>query len=232
MAIGHKKRFWLFVFIRTLANTLIVVGVIFSFIAFWPFISSEIRYRWDQWRDQKYSIDTAAVPSSGLGGLLGKPPPIKITPVNKDFGIIIEKIHVNAPVITDVDSTKYAVYIDALNRGVAHARGTGKPGEPTKEGNNNTFLFAHSAINPFYAKKYNAVFYLLRKVEVGNRIVVFYKQKRFDYLVKDKRVVEASDVRYLTEPSKKPLLTLQTCDPPGSSLRRLIITAEPDPKTT
>ena len=225
---AYKKRFWLFVVMRTIANTLIILGVVFSFIAFWPFVNAEMRYWWDQWRHQSYSVDVKAAPSSGFANLLNQPPPIHITPVNKDFSIVIEKIDVNAPIVSDVDSTNYNSYIAALSKGVAQAAGTAKPGEPTTSGNNNVFLFAHSSINPIEARRWNAVFYLLRKLEVGDRVIVFYKQKRFDWLVSEKKVVEANDVKYLTDPSKEPLLTLQTCDPPGSSLRRLIITAKPD----
>jgi sortase A len=214
--------------LRTLANTLIILGLIFSFIAFWPFVSAELKYWWDQWRGQEYSVDAAENKSSGFAALLREPPPIKITPKNTDFGIVVEKVDVNAPILSDVDSTNYSAYIAALSKGVAHAAHTAKPGEPTKEGNQNVFLFAHSAINPIEARRYNSIFYLLRKVEPGDRVIVFYKKKRFDYIVKDKRVVEATDVKYLTEPSSTPLLTLQTCDPPGSSLRRLIVTAEPE----
>ena len=226
---NYKKRFWLFVVMRTAANTLIILGVIFSFVAFWPFVSQELRFWFDQWRGQQYTVDIQAAPtSSSFANLLKEPPPIHITPLNKDFGIVIEKIDVNAPVVADVDSTNYPKYIAALSKGVAQAAGTARPGEPTAQGNNNIFLFAHSAINPIEARRYNSIFYLLRKLEVGDRVIVFYKQKRFDYLVSEKKVVEATDVKYLTDRSKEPLLTLQTCDPPGSSLRRLIITAKPD----
>jgi len=228
VSLNYKKKFWFFVLLRTAANTLIILGVIFSFIAFWPFISAELQYRWNQWRGQEYTVDAVEAKTSGFGNLLKDPPPIHITPVNKDFGIVIEKVGVNAPILANVDSTNYSTYIAALSKGVAQAAGTAKPGEPTKEGNQNVFLFAHSAINPIEARRYNSIFYLLRKLEAGDRVIIFYKQKRFDYIVKDKRVVEATDVKYLTEASGTPLLTLQTCDPPGSSLRRLIITAEPD----
>ena len=44
---AYKKRFWLFVVMRTIANTLIILGVVFSFIAFWPFVNAEVRYWWD-----------------------------------------------------------------------------------------------------------------------------------------------------------------------------------------
>ena len=226
----YKKRFWLFIVLRTIANTLIIAGVIFALVSFWPFISAELRYWFDNFRGVQYVISGDQLPSprkSGFGDLLVAPPPIRIVPVNTDFGIVIEKIDVNSPIVADVNSSNYKEYIAALSKGVAHAKGTAFPGETDKT-NNNVFLFAHSAINPIQAKKYNSVFYLLRKLEVGDRVATFYKGQRFDYIVIDKRVVEATDVRYLTDSSKDPILTMQTCDPPGSSLRRMIVTAKLD----
>ena len=224
----YKRKFWLFVAIRTVANALIIGGVIFAFISFWPFISQELRYWWDNFRGQQYVLageQAQEQKKSGFADLLPAPPPITVVPASTDFGIVIEKIDVNSPVVADVNSGNYKEYIAALSKGVAHAKGTAYPGSKDKS-NNNVFLFAHSAINPIEAKKYNSVFYLLRKVEVGDRIVTFYKGRRYDYIVYDKRVVEATDVKYITDVSKEPILTLQTCDPPGSSLRRLIVTAK------
>lgn len=223
----YKRKFWGFIVIRTIANTLIISGILLAFISFWPFISAEISYWWDNFRGQQYVLagDKTTAKKSGFGDLLKAPPPIQVVPVSTDLGIVIEKIDVNAPILANVDSSNYKEYIAALAKGVAHARGTALPGAATPDGNKNVFLFAHSAINPIEAKKYNSVFYLLRKLEVGDRIVVFYKKKRFDYFVFDKRVVQATDVKYITDKSSNPILTLQTCDPPGSSLRRLIVTA-------
>lgn len=214
--------------IRTIANTLIISGVLFAFISFWPFISAELKYWWDDFRGAQYVIagdQVEAQKKSGFAGLLKAPPPIQVVPVDTNFGLIIEKIDVNSPVVANVNSGVYNEYIAALSKGVAHARGTAVPGSKNAE-NNNVFLFAHSAINPIRAKRYNSVFYLLRKLEVGDRVVTFYQGKRYDYIVFDKRVVQATDTQYLTDNSKDPILTLQTCDPPGSSLRRLIVTAK------
>lgn len=226
---NYKKRFWLFIAIRTIANTLIIAGVLFFLISFWPFISQEVRYWWDNVRGQRYVLagDKVQAQGGGFGNLLKAPPPLTIVPASTDFGIVIEKIDVNSPVVPNVDSSNYNEYIRALAKGVAHAKGTAFPGSTTAE-NNNVFLFAHSAINPIEAKKYNSVFYLLRKLDIGDRVTTFYKGRRYDYIVFDKKVVEATDTQYITNVSKEPILTLQTCDPPGSSLRRLIITAKLD----
>jgi sortase A len=226
----NKKKLWFFVFLRTLANTLIIAGVAFALVSFWPFISAELKYWFDNFRGVQYVIAGDELPApkkSGFGDLLKAPPPIQVVPANTEFGIVIEKIEVNSPIVADVNSWNYKEYIEALSKGVAHARGTAFPGE-TGKSNNNVFLFAHSAINPIQARRYNSVFYLLRKLEIGDRVVTFFKGKRFDYIVFDKRVVEATDVRYLTDASKEPILTMQTCDPPGSSLRRMIVTAKLD----
>lgn len=196
-------------------------------MSFWPFVSLELKYWLNQTRGVEYVIEGEEVEAkeeSPLPPIVAQAKPIKIKPLDKNFGVVIEKIDVNSPVVKNVDSSNYTEYINALQAGVAHAKGTALPGSTTAK-NNNVFLFAHSAINPIEARRYNSVFYLLRKLEKGDRVITFYNGKRFDYEIFDKRVVEATDVRYLTDPSKDPILTLQTCDPPGSSLRRLIVTA-------
>lgn len=202
---------------------MIIGGVIFAFLSFWPFVEQEVWYWWNNaFNDQKQGQASESSPKAEAKDEL---PPLKTKAKSEDFGIIIEKIGVNAPVLANVNAANYNEYIAALAKGVAHARGTAFPGS-TKAENNNVFLFAHSAINAIQAQRYNSVFYLLRKLEKGDRVVTLYKGKRYDYIVREKKVVQATDVRYLTDPSQKPILTLQTCDPPGSNLRRLIITAD------
>lgn len=220
-----RKRFWVFLGVRTAANTLIIAGIAFSFLSFAPFIQQEI---WYWWRTSVLRVtDSGNIEQSiGVSEAEAKSlPSLSVKPKNKEFGIVIQKIGVNAPVVANVNAASYSEYIAALSAGVAQARGTAAPGS-TKAANNNVFLFAHSAINAIQAREYNSIFYLLRKLEKGDRVSTFYEGKRFDYIVSSKKVVQATDVRYLTDPSKKPILTLQTCDPPGSSLRRLIITAD------
>lgn len=224
---NYQKNFWLFVLIRTLANSLILLGVLFLLILFGPFISTEFNYRWGQLFSSTQSSQSSQ--SSGFREVLNKTsaklPPLKVTPVNTNFGIIIPKINVNAPVVPNVDSADPNAYVAALKIGAAHALGTAFPGDENKD-NNNVFIFAHSTLNIWDVPKYNAIFILLRELQVGDSITTFYQGRRYDYEVTAKKIVDPTDVRYLTEPSKKPILTLQTCDPPGTQLHRLIVTAK------
>jgi sortase A len=145
----------------------------------------------------------------------------QVTPVDTDFGIMIPRIQANAKVIKDVDpfiSTEYQV---ALTRGVAHAKGSSLPGQP-----GNIFLFSHSAVDFLNATKYNSIFYLLTKLEKDDSIKLIYEEKEYDYSVIAKSIVNSDDIEYLTlEPTKEETLTLMTCWPPGTSLKRLIVQA-------
>jgi len=150
-----------------------------------------------------------------------------IQPINTDFGIVIPKILANAKVVDNVDPYNSQAYQIALTRGVAHAQGTAYPGHA-----GNIFIFAHSSSNWFTANRYNSVFYLIDKLEKGDEVDLYYKSKKYVYRVFEKKIVEASAVSYLTGRLKPTptedtsILTLMTCWPPGTTLKRLIIQAK------
>lgn len=217
-----------YIIIRTLANVLILGSLTYLVLAFGPIVSDEASFWYKSWRGQKYTIDDVPpAPPPPVGGespfakLLATPPPIKIEPVSREAALVIEKINVNVPIILDVDWTDYDAYLKSLLRGVAHARGTVKPGEA-----GNAYLFAHSAPDFWNYSRYASSFTLLRHLEPGDRVIVFYQGKRYDYLVESKDIVKGYNIEPLTRTFETPYLTLQTCDPPGTALNRLIITAK------
>jgi sortase A len=144
-----------------------------------------------------------------------------LVPEDPEFSLVIPKIGANARVVKNVNAASEQEYLDALKSGIAHARGTGFPGE-----GGHIFLFAHSTDYIWNIGSYNAVFYLLYKLEIGDEINMFYKGQRYVYKVKEKAIIEPTDVEYLTRQTDYELLTLQTCWPPGTTLKRLIIGAE------
>jgi sortase A len=145
-----------------------------------------------------------------------------IRPVDESFGIVVPKIGANAPVVADVDPYDETVYQEALSRGVAHAAGTSYPGEGGP-----VFLFAHSATDFVEASRYNAIFYLLNKLEPGDDIYLFHNEEKYRYRVTGSTIVDESAVSYLEE-GEHDTLTLMTCWPPGTTYRRLVVTARAD----
>jgi LPXTG-site transpeptidase (sortase) family protein len=139
-------------------------------------------------------------------------------PIDTQFGIVIPKIGANARIIPNVDPYDSKIYQQALTRGVAHAKGTALPNE-----NGSMFLFSHSSVDFFVASAYNSIFYLLNKLEVNDEIDIYYSDIQYTYHVSEKKIVEASDVSYLTSTVLTKQLILMTCWPPGTSFKRLLV---------
>lgn len=216
--------------IRFLGNLALFIGAITLILGVEPVIGEEVKFRSNQLLGVRYIVpkivtseqdgNTQSEKSSGFASIISGNPQT-ITPVSTDFGVVVEKINANAKVIADVDSTDQTSYTQALSLGVAHAKGTSFPGQI-----GNIYLFSHSTDAPWNIIRYNAIFYLLNKLESGDRVIMFYSGRRYDYIVFDKIITSASDVKYLTQSYDQSVLTLQTCDPPGTILNRLIIRAK------
>ena len=151
-----------------------------------------------------------------------------LTPPNKDFSIVIQKIAAVAPIIANVDYTDSKKYLPALKKGVAQAKNTALPGQK-----GNFYLFAHSTDAFYDVSRYNAVFYLIGKLDKGDIVTVYYQGKEYDYEVYDKRIVNPDATEFLktltgnlNPSSSDQTLTLQTCYPPGTTIKRLVILAK------
>lgn len=139
-----------------------------------------------------------------------------------EFAISIPAIGASAGVIGNVDPYNEEQYKAALRQGIAHAQGTGLPG-----GGGRIYLFAHSTSSPAYFSEYNAVFYQLRLLSDGDLIFINFNGTAHLYKVTEKVVVNASDTHWLTGTGSEEELVLQTCDPPGTTLKRLLVIAKP-----
>lgn len=218
-----------------------ITGLVITLAQFGPVLSVEINYRIDQITGKKHQLAQTVITSEGQTQIVdiaegrASPEPQAqegfgdveasgedlIKPVSTEFGLVIEKINANAKIVPQVDPGIEKDYIAALREGIAQAKGSTEPGE-----DGNMFLFSHSTDAPWNIVRYNAIFYLLRELEPGDRVIVFYKNRRYDYIVFDKTIAEASDISFYTNRYDKPVLTLQTCDPPGTVLKRLIVRAK------
>jgi len=135
-----------------------------------------------------------------------------------NFGIVVPKIGANSRIVPQVDPYNANIYQVALTKGVAQALGSPAPGHP-----GNIFLFAHSSENFYEALQYNSVFYLLNKLEKGDKVYIFYLKKKFVYVITDKQIVEAANVAYLSKKTPDQTLTLMTCWPAGTNYKRLLV---------
>ncbi len=208
-------------YLRTASNLLIIGGMIILVKTFFFPIKEEIAFAFNSLRGVQYEVE-APRDTGRLREVLRNNRKEILVPADTQFGIVIPRIHANARVLPNIDTSDESVYLDALNRGVAHAAGTAFPGE-----NGHIFLFAHSSDYFWNVQSYNAVFYLLYKLQKGDEISLFRNGKRFVYEMTGSTVVDPSEVEYLTRKTDSETLTLQTCWPPGTTLKRLLVFAEP-----
>jgi LPXTG-site transpeptidase (sortase) family protein len=210
-------------FLRGAGAGLTAFAVLSFLFAFGPIIQQEVSYQVSgpENSDEKYNVlfdvqkaeaeETAAIQKEA-----------EDFGVNPHFSVVIPKIGAASNIIANVNTNDREEYLQALKQGVAHAKGTYFPGQGNK-----IFLFAHSTDSPLNIARYNAVFYLLRKLETGDKIIVYFADKKYIYEVSDKAIVPPTDTSWLIEKQGSETLVLLTCDPPGTTWNRLIIRAVP-----
>jgi LPXTG-site transpeptidase (sortase) family protein len=220
----------LFYLLRGIGAGLLGFVVIALLISFWPIISAEFSYSVNT-----NMIDTRPAPVIALD----KPTPIDVAAqekaesiaqaqaeaeslgVDPHFSIVVPKIDAKAKIIANVNTHDEEEYSQALKLGVAHAQGTYFPGQ-----GKTIFLFSHSTNAAFNVERYFAIFYLLNKMEAGDKVVIFFADKKYEYTVTERKVVAASDVQWMNKDFGEEVLILQTCTPPGTSWQRLLVFAK------
>jgi LPXTG-site transpeptidase (sortase) family protein len=142
--------------------------------------------------------------------------------------VIIPKINVEIPVNYSETSTNEATIENDLEGGIVHYPTTVMPGQA-----GNAAFFGHSSNNIFNKGKYKFAFVLLHTLVPGDTFYLTYNDQVYIYKVISKNIVDPSDVSVLNAvPGQTATATLITCDPPGTSLHRLIIVGQqisPDP---
>jgi len=188
-------------FSKIIGLLLIIGGLSLIGLIYGPVLKEELRYR---------------------ATSIGTPPQKEeIIPKSEEFGLVVPKIGINAKVFPHVDSDNPEEYLPLLARGVAHAKGSALPNE-----RGNVFIFAHSSDTPFNITRYNAVFYLIGKLETGDEIVIYFQYSRYVFKVIDKKIVPPEVIDDALRDLEGKTLTLQTCYPPGTTINRLLVIAK------
>lgn len=224
-----------FVIIRSIGNFLVLFAIFGVAATFGPAIYYEASYRIIQFRGINFTVagetsafgqliaEQANTAGPSFGELLTGSKEQVLNPIDTEFSILIPKIGATARVFANVDPSNEENFLPVLLNGVAHAQGSVFPGAA-----GNIYLFAHSADNFWNAGRYNAIFYLLKDLEEGDEIVVFYQGKRYNYFVDQTRIVPPEDTSFITQAKTgNEQLILQTCWPPGTTWKRLLVFARP-----
>jgi LPXTG-site transpeptidase (sortase) family protein len=133
---------------------------------------------------------------------------------NEEDSIKISKIQITAPIVfsnpvTDKD------FDNALKVGVVHFPESDLPGEK-----GTTIILGHSAPPGWPKIDYEWVFSDLEKLEKGDSIDIYYKNRLYQYIVEEKVILEIGDdvPSYNSNESE---LVLLSCWPPGKNLKRI-----------
>jgi len=145
-----------------------------------------------------------------------------LSPNDNEMELIVPKIAVRTKVLTNIDPNKENEYDEILSNKAAHALGSSFPGEKGL-----IYLFGHSTNSIFNKDFFNPVFYSVKNLEAGDQIALLYKGKVYVYKVDEKMVVNPDDFTAIKAGQDEEKLVLQTCWPPGTSWKRLLIIARP-----
>ncbi len=208
---------------------LLIVSLLGFLLTFGPAAYFEVQYRlWKLSGIGHYIVEPISHMREGkfLGSnfISTHPNGISMLPIDTLFSVLIPKIGANAKITANVDPTEKSIYLPILKYSVAHAKGSALPDQ-----NGSVYLFAHSTDNFWDVGLYNAVFYLLKELGKGDSVVLYYKQQRYNYTVTGSKIVDPSEVGYLVNAQKADKqLILQTCWPPGTTWKRLLVIAKPE----
>lgn len=152
---------------------------------------------------------------------LPDPLPVEVQ-IDKSFILTIPKIGIDTIVTSNVDPYISENFNLALEKGAAHARGSAFPDQSGV-----VYIFGHSSDFPWNNNPKATLFLNINNLEINDLIYIFYWGKTYAYRVTNKDVVAAEKTEILTTTTNRSGLILQTCWPPGTDWKRLIISAEP-----
>jgi len=120
-----------------------------------------------------------------------------------------------------IENAKVMIAGKDLKKSLVHYPGTAFPGRF-----GNTVVFGHSVLPQFYnPKNYMTIFSTLPTLNPKDEIIVYFNKVKYRYIVEKMIEVIPTDVSILAQRYDDSYLTLITCVPPGTYLKRLIVRA-------
>jgi sortase A len=129
------------------------------------------------------------------------------------YNLTIPKLKINGAVVRN-DNTD-------LKESLIHYPTTASPGDL-----GNAVIFGHSVLPQYFdPTSYTTIFSTLHTLKNGDEITLFDGQASFRYIIQEMYETAPDDLSPLAQRYDNRYLTLITCTPPGTYLRRLIIKA-------
>ena len=141
--------------------------------------------------------------------------------------LMIPKLNIEVPVVFGTKNDVKSMNV-AMDKGVAHFSVPGASATPGQIGN--FVISGHSAGNIYQQSNYKFIFSGLTRMKEGDLVYMDYKNTRYTYKVTDTKTVKPTDVASLKKIANdnqgKPMITLITCVPLGTSRERLLVYGE------
>lgn len=139
-------------------------------------------------------------------------PPI-ISPLHK-----IEYYNLSIPKL-GIKGATVKIAGEDLNQSLIQYKGTADPGQP-----GNPVIFGHSVLPQFFnPKKYISIFSTLPTLKPKDEIYADIDGIEYKYEVTELKEIKPTDISVLEQRYDRRELTLVTCVPPGTYLRRLVV---------
>ncbi len=197
-----------------------IVCICYLAINFYGF-KDKVQYWYKNDFKAEPAIDRAEPAVSQLVSIIEKkqePAKREIQPDMAENSIKIPTINVNAPISWRVNNLPKEVS-QGLSNGVIQVNGTALPGEK-----GNIYITGHSSNYVWVKQKYNSIFSNISKLVVGDMVYVKFGKEVYVYKVYDQKIVASNDLSIL-DPTNESRLTLATCWPLGTSLKRMVVLA-------
>jgi LPXTG-site transpeptidase (sortase) family protein len=167
--------------------------------------------RFELWKRQRQTAAVAGLPYK-THLIKSSPGNGQRDPIPSDNRLVIPKIAINEHIYAGTNA-------HLVNQGVWDKTQTSIP---PKGGN--TVMVAHR-----FTYDGPATFYSLDKLSSGDKIVVYWQGKEYDYTVKTNKIVNATELS-VEKPTKDSILTLYTCTPlwTANPKYRIVVTASLD----
>jgi len=143
-------------------------------------------------------------------------------PTKNLFELSIPKIGAKTTVALNADLKLLKNYQSLLAQQAVHAQGSNLPDEGGM-----VFIFGHSTNSPANAEFFNPLFYSLKEVKKNDLILLTYQGKTYRYQTAERKIVAPDDFDDILAIQDRNSLVLQTCWPPGTTWKRLLVIALP-----